>query len=336
MLFYFHTCELKYKYTTDNMVSEFDLINQYFKSTAINRDDVLLGIGDDCALLSPPEGKVLAVSTDTLISGVHFPESTSAQDIGYKSLAVNLSDLAAMGAEPAWVSLAISLPKPDESWLHQFMQGFNQLIDAYNICLIGGDTTQGRLSITINITGFVDAQNALRRSNAKSGDYIYVTGDIGDAGLGLKALLNKLPQEHNLISCINRLNRPVPQIMAGKILSQFAVAAIDISDGLLADLNHICQASHVGAVLNIEQLPVSNSLLKYYKHKPDWLDVITAGDDYELCFTCSKSQSVEIEALMSQHKIKLTRIGKIVENKGVQCMLNGKPVDVDFKGYEHF
>jgi len=130
------------------MVSEFDLINQYFKSTAINRDDVLLGIGDDCALLSPPEGKVLAVSTDTLISGVHFPESTSAQDIGYKSLAVNLSDLAAMGAEPAWVSLAISLPEPDESWLHQFMQGFNQLIEAYNICLIGGDTTQGSLSIT--------------------------------------------------------------------------------------------------------------------------------------------------------------------------------------------
>jgi len=308
----------------------------HLQRTAINRDDVVLGIGDDCALLSPPEGKVLAVSTDTLISGVHFPESTSAQDIGYKSLAVNLSDLAAMGAEPAWVSLAISLPEPDESWLYQFMLGFNQLVEQYNICLTGGDTTQGSLSVTINITGFVNAQKALRRSNAKTGDYIYVTGDIGDAGLGLKAILNNLPEAHDLSYCINRLNRPVPQIMAGKILSQFAVAAIDISDGLLADLNHICQASRVGAVLNVEQLPVSDTLLAYYKQKPDWLNVITAGDDYELCFTCSKIQSVEVEALMQQHEIKLTRIGEIVETKGVKCMLNGKLVDAGFKGYEHF
>jgi len=322
-------------------VSEFDLINQYFKNTKVKRDDVLLGIGDDCAMLSPPPGKTLAVSTDTLISGVHFPETTSPDDVAYKSLAVNLSDLAAMGAEPAWVSLAITLPDSNTDWLDAFMQGFNELAERFNVALIGGDTTQGSLSITVNITGFIDAQSALKRASAKVGDAIFVTGNIGDASIGLDIILNKVDThkqftEHYKKHCIDRLNRPQPQVLAGQLLTAFSVAAIDISDGLKADLNHICKASKVGAILNIESLPISEALLAFYNNKPDWQTILTAGDDYELCFTCSSEQVSEMQSLMKSNNIKITCVGEIISGTDVECILDNENLNFEQTGYNHF
>lgn len=322
-------------------MSEFDLINQYFNTTAVKRDDVLLGIGDDCAILSPPAGKQLAVSTDTLICGVHFPESTTAEDIGYKSLAVNLSDLAAMGAEPAWVSLAISLPQADESWLASFMRGFNQLAEKYNVTLIGGDTTQGALSVTVNVTGFVETDKALKRNRARIDDAVFVTGNIGDSAIGLNAILNKLEidghfSEQNKNDCIDRLNRPSPRVEAGRLLSDFSVAAIDISDGLIADLNHICEASGVGARLDLQHIPLSQAVLNYYNNEPDWQSILSAGDDYELCFTCPQSQLSELHNLMDAHYIDICCIGKITDEPGVKCINNGQLMSFNQSGYNHF
>ncbi|VAW56187.1 Thiamine-monophosphate kinase [hydrothermal vent metagenome] len=321
-------------------MSEFDLINQFFKDSTLKRDDILLGIGDDCAILSPPPGKSLAVSTDTLISGVHFPKSTRAEDIGYKSLAVNLSDLAAMGAEPAWVSLAISLPDTDEVWLKDFMRGFNELSQKYNVALIGGDTTQGPLSITINITGFISEKLALKRSNANVGDAIFVTGTIGDAFIGLKAALdNNLKtglSSRQLNYCLQRLNRPQPQIKAGQLLRAFNSAAIDISDGLYVDLKHICKASGVGACLALENVPLSTELLAFYNGKPDWQTIINAGDDYELCFTCPQHQVTEMTQVMKTHQIEATCIGKMVEKPGVECWNKTECLVVKSAGYNHF
>ncbi len=317
-------------------MSEFDLINHFFKSTYVQRDDVLLGIGDDCAILSPPPGKLLAVSTDTLISGVHFPESTSADDVGYKSLAVNLSDLAAMGAQPAWANLAITLPNANTDWLERFMQGFNELAKKHNVALVGGDTTKGALSISINITGFVDHHKILKRNAAKKGDLIFVTGTIGDAYLGLKAVLNNLNLNEHLAYCVKRLNRPTPRVETGRLLGEFSLAAIDISDGLIADLNHICQSSGVGAILDIEKIPLSESFVQCTNNLPDWQSILTAGDDYELCFTCAEEQIKEVQSKMLEHNLMISCIGRITDGSGITCQLNSKEFTLNQSGYNHF
>lgn len=334
-------------------MSEFDLINQFFKAAAINREDVALGIGDDCAILSPPPGMQLAVSTDTLISGVHFPQATSPEDIGYKSLAVNLSDLAAMGATPAWVSLAISLPQANEAWLKKFMQGFNQLANQYQLALIGGDTTQGPLSITINIVGFVEPGHLLKRSNAKPGDQIFVTGTLGDAALGLAAVLSHWPLDSDLKFCIERLNRPQPRVVAGQLLAHLLddvshnkspvktpknqLAAIDISDGLLGDLNHICQASQVGANLYLDKMPLSPQLSDYYNQSPDWNKVINSGDDYELCFTCPESALGVMHNTLSSAGIIYSQVGEVTASKQIQCFDKNKQlIEFTHSGYKHF
>ena len=319
-------------------MSEFELINQYFKSTTVQRDDVLLGIGDDCAILSPPPGKQLAVSTDTLISGVHFPINTSAEDIGYKSLAVNLSDLAAMGAKPAWVSLAISLPDANEAWVSEFMQGFNQLAIEHNVALIGGDTTCGPLSITVNVTGFVERENALKRSNAKDGDMIFVTGNLGDARLGLEILLGNIsvPDDHSKSYFLNCLNRPVPKVLIGQLLNNYPVAAIDLSDGLLADLNHICKASSAGAVVQLNKIPLSEQFYNSIDNEPNWSLICNAGDDYELCFTCPPSHIDDLMADLDKHGVKVFPIGEINNTCEVTCYLNGKHYSQIGSGYNHF
>ena len=317
---------------------EFELINRYFKSTTVQRDDVLLGIGDDCAILSPPPGKQLAVSTDTLISGVHFPETTSAEDIGYKSLAVNLSDLAAMGAEPAWVSLAISLPEADESWLRDFMQGFNQLAVRHHVALIGGDTTRGPLSITVSVTGFVDAIKSLRRSEAKVGDVIFVTGNLGDARLGLESLLGNIQISDTGINdyFLRCLNRPEPKVVIGRLLAGYPVAAIDLSDGLLADLDHICKASATGAVIHLDKIPLSKQLFDIYDSKPDWSLICNAGDDYELCFTCPPDDIDSLLRDLNSQGFEVFPIGEIDNSASVTCYLNGHEYSQLGSGYNHF
>lgn len=299
----------------------------------------MLGVGDDCALVSPPAGKQLAISTDTLVSGVHFPENTSAYNIGYKSLAVNLSDLAAMGAEPAWVSLAITLPESSANWIEQFMQGFTTLAREYSLSLIGGDTTSGDLSVTVSIIGLVDSETSLKRSNARIGDGIFVTGNIADARLGLESYLGHVQMEQHQMDYFRKsLDQPEPQIQAGLILSRYKqVAAIDLSDGLLADLRHICDASNAGATLHLQNIPLSNELRDFYTDDINWPLLLNAGDDYQLCFTCSLKDSLSIQSEFRQNNIKMTQIGEITSAKSIRCFQHDREINTDnFSGYTHF
>ncbi|MGB5467180.1 MAG: thiamine-phosphate kinase, partial [Sedimenticolaceae bacterium] len=238
-------------------VSEFDLIRDYFARATGARADVLLGIGDDCALLRPPPGLALAVSVDTLVAGRHFLVDADPLHLGHKALAVNLSDLAAMGAQPAWATLALTLPQVDRNWLRAFMDGFAALAATHDVQLVGGDTTRGPLSITVQVHGFVDSLLALRRSGARAGDRIMVSGTVGDAGLALQ-LMQQNPGGGSVDSRLSRrLDRPTPRVALGRLLVGQASAAIDVSDGLIADLGHICDASGVGARVELARLPLS-------------------------------------------------------------------------------
>jgi thiamine-monophosphate kinase len=316
------------------MPSEFaliDLIRQRVKS----RDDVVLGIGDDAALLSVPNDQLLVVSSDTLNAGIHFPEETAPEDIGYKALAVNLSDLAAMGATPAWASLAISLPSVDVDWLEKFLDGFFELADEHNVQLIGGDTTQGPLSITITIHGFVPKNQALRRDGAQRGDEIWVTGSLGDAVGGLAQWQANGLQSAKLRY---RLDRPTPRINVGIALRGIAHAAIDISDGLAADLSHILRASKLGAEIEVCRLPMSKPFLDHYPNDHQRYQLqLSGGDDYELCFTAPANQSLVIEQALAECDVVGTVIGHIVSGDGLTCLdENGDLFELEKKGFEHF
>ena len=301
---------------------------------------MVLGIGDDCAILSVPQDKQLVVSVDTLVSGVHFPEQTAAEDIGYKSLAVSLSDMAAMGAQPAWVSLALALPCLEETWLADFCRGFFTLAQRYNVQLVGGDTTTGPMVITTQIQGFVAQHQALRRSGAKPGDLIYVTGNIGEAGLGLLLLQKKLqlPAQFTAIhyKLIARLNRPTPRVEIGLTLRGIATAAIDISDGVAADLNHILEMSNVGARIDVQTIPVSECFAEIAAQIGGWKHPLTAGDDYELLFTAPLPMQEKVQQIAGELDCKITCIGQIEQAPGLRCYLGDKLLELDTLGYEHF
>lgn len=314
---------------------EFNLIKKYFAELSPKRSDVLLSIGDDCALLKPRANEVLAVTMDTLVAGVHFFPDMPAYDLGYKALAVNLSDLAAMGAEPAWATLALTLPKVDDNWLTEFCAGFSALGQQYQLQLVGGDTTQGPLSITVQAHGFVPAQQALRRDSAKPGDKIYVTGSLGDAGAGLLSLKKQLKIKDTLQQqLINRLYKPAPRVKEGMALRGIANAAIDISDGLAADLGHILELSQVGARIYPEQLPLSSSLKQAVDLTKAWELALTAGDDYELCFTVPAKQESKLKEL----NLACTCIGRIEKIPGLHLQLSSaETYSLPGKlGYQHF
>ena len=314
-------------------MSEFSLIDLLKQRNQIARKDVSQGIGDDCACVSVPDGYELAITVDTLIEGVHFPVGTSAHAIGFKSLAVNLSDLAAMGAEPAWVSLAISLPKDDAEWLNSFAEGFFALAQTLNVQLIGGDTTRGPLSITIQAHGFIPRGQAITRGGAKPGDYICVTGTLGEPGLELLRLGGK-PQTH---TALNRLNYPEPRVAAGMALRGVASAAIDISDGLIADLGHILDASGVGARLTLEDIPLPQSLREDQDPAKMLELALTAGDDYELCFTIPERQIDTVNALQYQLNLPIKHIGNIQEQPGLRMhRQDGVPLEISAGGFDHF
>ena len=319
-------------------LSEFSLIERYFSSGTAVRDDVLLGVGDDAALLAPRAGESLALSLDTLVEGVHFPVNTSPEDVGYKSLAVNLSDMAAMGAEPAWMLLGLTLPNADEVWLESFCRGMHPLATEYRVALAGGDTTRGPLTISVQICGFVPQSQALRRSGAKVGDRIYVTGQLGDAGLGLQLVLNNSglglnPSRRDYF--ISRLNRPTPRVAAGLALRGLATSAIDVSDGLAADLGHILQASGVGATINVDALPVADEVKGL---SVEWWNLpLSAGDDYELCFTVPADRDEQLQSVLNQMGTSITCIGQIEAEPGLRlCHSNGEAVANHAGGYQHF
>lgn len=308
---------------------EFDLIAR-IRARVRDRSDVVVGIGDDAAVLQPPAGQQLAVTTDTLNVGVHFFAETHAQDLGWKALAVNLSDLAAMGAEPAWCTLSLSLPESDPAWLDAFVEGFLALAGEHRIALVGGDTTRGPLSIAVTAIGVVDAGRALRRAGACVDDDVWVSGTLGDAA----AALAQWPTPRDALR--RRLDRPQPRVALGRRLLGLAHAAADVSDGLLADLGHICRASGVGAEIWLPSLPASDALLALQAdERVTWQ--ATGGDDYELCFTAAPSQREAIVRLGEDLDLPLTRVGRIIAgNEVVALDALGRPWRGARKGYEHF
>lgn len=323
--------------------SEFDIIKKYFSCTH-HRDDVLLAGGDDCAVVSPSENKGIVITTDTLISGVHFPKNTRAEDVAYKALMVNLSDLAAMGATPAWITLAISLPEINENWLAAFSSQLNALLAQFNISLIGGDTTKGPLSITIQAMGLADKANIMRRDAALPGDVIYVTGDLGDAAIGLQVVENGI-DDNKLSPCLARLNRPQARIQFAQQLCAYAKCAIDISDGLVADLGHVVESSHCGALVRLSSIPLSVSAKHYFSNYHDgqqandidWSIVLTQGDDYELCFTVNRDDRSAVEALARTQQLKLSCIGEITDSDKLHFIdENNKSVSFSQAGFNHF
>lgn len=319
--------------------SEFDVIKKYF-SFSSDRDDVVIAAGDDCAAVTVSPGKKLLITTDTLISGVHFPEETSPEDIAYKSLMVNLSDLAAMGATPAWVTLAITLPNIDEAWLSAFSLEFSSVLSAFNISLIGGDTTKGALSITIQAMGLCDENRMMRRDRAKPGDKVFVTGFLGDAAVGLKAVVGGLNDE-KLSACVERLNRPEARASFAEELTQYVRCAIDLSDGLAADLGHVLDASSCGARIQLSDVPISLAaryyFIRYNISVTDWSMVIAQGDDYELCFTASTDDESAIKTLAEKHRLKLSCIGVVTQETKLEFIAaDNEIMKFPDTGFKHF
>ena len=320
-------------------MKEFNVIEDFFKAKSLQRKDVIIGIGDDGAVTHIPQGQALVTTTDTLISGVHFLADTSPHAIAQKAIAVNLSDLAAMGAEPAWMSLSLSLPELDESWLEAFSNGLQEHAIYYSVQLIGGDTVKGPLAITITAQGFVPFDQALTRSNAKPGDSVYVTGTLGDAGLGLHIAQKKcvLGDQLNQDYLLNRLNYPTPRLLVGTSLRRIASACIDISDGLVSDIKHILKASQCGATLHVDKLPMSQALKESVSSSQAIDYALSAGDDYELLFTVSEEQKGHLETALASANVHATYIGQLNGCAGkLELRQADKAYEYSTEGYQHF
>jgi thiamine-monophosphate kinase len=317
------------------MISEFDVIDRYF-TRAAHDQDVLIGIGDDAAVINI-DG-LAAITVDTLVAGVHFPQGMAANLVGYRVMAVNLSDLAAMGAEPRWCTLALTLPSSDETWLEGFARGFFELAERFGVSLVGGDLTRGPLTATVQLIGRVQEPRLLRRSGGNLGDDIYVTGTLGDSAGGM-ALLSERPDAQISAAARalkERFYRPQPRVAEGLALRSLASAAIDISDGLLADLGHICAASGCGALIDVERVPLSAELLSLFPPQLVLAHALSGGDDYELCFTASPAHAQQIETAMESCGTRVRRIGQLVPGQEVLCRRDGEPFTPTARGYAHF
>jgi thiamine-monophosphate kinase len=321
------------------MPGEFALIDR-IRARARNRGDVALGIGDDAALLEVPAGQQLVVTMDTLVDGVHFPSGTAPADVGWKSLAVNLSDLAAMGATPAWCTLALTLPDGDAAALADFvdgfLDGFCELADEHDVALVGGDTTRGPLAITVTAHGFVPTGRALRRGGARAGDEVWVTGTLGDAA-GALAQWRTLGLQSAKLRY--RLDRPTPRVAVGLALRGLASAAIDVSDGLLADLGHLLAASGgLGAALDLGRLPTSRPLAEHFPQETTrWPLQLGGGDDYELCFTAPAADAFAIEQALAAIDVVASTIGTLTATPGLSLTTpEGDAYTPPGAGYDHF
>ena len=326
-------------------MAEFDLIDLIRTRCGIARADVRLGIGDDAAILMPPPGHDVLVSTYTLVAGVHFPIATGAHDLGWKSLAVNLSDLAAMGATPAWALLALTLPEADRDFVAAFADGFAELAAQHHVALVGGDTTRGPLTVTVVVHGFAPPGKALRRDGAQVGDQVFVTATLGDAAAGLRCLDHRDPKVADLFNApadtretlVARLNRPTPRVAAGLALRDRASACIDVSDGLLADLGHVASQSGVAIEIDAVRLPASPALLALFDAEERLALQAAGGDDYELAFTAPPARAADMLRDLARSDCGATRIGQVVAGHGVRLLdADGSEIAVSRRGWEHF
>ncbi len=320
------------------MSGEFTLIDKYFVGRQTNRKDVLLAAGDDCALVKPGDNVAIAITTDTLVCGTHFVADANPAWVAHKALAANISDLAAMGATPTWASLALTLPSVDETWLEAFSEAFFQLADYFGIQLIGGDTTKGPLSITLTVQGTLPEGKSLTRSQAKNGDWLYVTGQLGDSKAGLDVILDKSLTDKPYAQVLEQRHyRATPRVLVGQALLGLANSAIDISDGLIADLQHILTRSQVGATIDVSLLPLSSELLQFVGSRSTAQQyALTSGEEYELCFTVPEENKGMIESALAHCGVKVTCIGQIRPYGVFELHNQGQVVDWQLDGFDHF
>ncbi|HCE2692374.1 thiamine-phosphate kinase [Vibrio parahaemolyticus] len=320
------------------MSGEFNLIDKYFVGRQNQRKDVHLAAGDDCALVKAPANVQIAISTDTLVAGTHFLPHANPAWVAHKALASNISDLAAMGATPAWVSFALTMPEADEEWLALFCDAFFELADYFGIQLIGGDTTKGPLSLTLTVQGFVPEGKALTRSGAKVGDWVYVTGNLGDAKAGLDVILDETLRSRIGADELEKAHYlSTPRVLAGQALVGLASSAIDISDGLISDIKHILKRSQVGVSIDVSQLPISSELVQFLDDKVSAQQyALSSGEEYELCFTVSEQNRGSLQSALSYSGCKVTCIGQIRPNGTFELHDNNQPLDWDLSGFDHF
>ena len=312
-------------------LGEFDIIERFFASHA-SRSDVRLGIGDDSAVLDVPAHHKLVLAMDTVVEGVHFLPNSDAFDIGYRALAVNLSDIAAMGAVPSWMSLSLALPDANADWLQQFAAGLFALADEHDVQLIGGDTVRGPLVITVQVGGWIEPDRWLTRSGAKPGDVLFVSGSLGDAAAGLELIRTEHPRNPATNYLRERFERPQPRVALGRKLRSFASAAMDVSDGLIADVGKLCKSSACGVTIDADSVPLSQALRDSFPIERALHYALTGGDDYELVFTVPE----HLVAQLSTVEVAITRIGVVDERPGVRCNGSSGPITFAAGGYDHF
>jgi thiamine-monophosphate kinase len=319
-------------------LNEFELISRFFSRPGAKRPEsgVILGIGDDAALLDMPQGTELVAAVDTIVAGRHFPEDTEARIIGHRALAVNLSDTAAMGATPKWATLALTLPDADGSWLAGFSAGLLNLADAHGVALVGGDTTRGPLTVSVQILGYVPKGTALRRSGARAGDLLAVSGTLGDAGAGLALRTAAAASHRHAVELIRRFEYPTPRVQLGIAARGIATAAMDLSDGLTGDLPKLAQASGVAAHVAVDKLPISQALQEAASAEQAREWALSAGDDYELLFAVPPQRVAALQSAAAQLNLTLTIIGELRSGMGVTWSLNGGDFTPSGSGYDHF
>ena len=325
-------------------MAEFSIIEKHCLNVGPEHKETVLGIGDDAAIISVPEGFDIVVSVDSMIAGVHFLPDVSPASLAYKLLAVNLSDMAAMGAKPKWATMTLSLPAVDSHWMSEFSSSLKSHSNAHGVQLIGGDTTQGELNLSLTIMGLVAKGHALSRYGAQPGDDVYVSNVVGDAALGLRCLQGDLEcTSEESSQLINALERPQARVHLGRALSQVASACLDVSDGLVGDLQHICKQSQVSIEIDVDAVPISKAYASYLADGGDLNAALNGGDDYELAFTASKYKRKELAKIAEQQGIALTRIGVVTdsaagsEEKKVSLTRSGKAYTLpNTQSYQHF
>ena len=318
-------------------LSEFDLIDRYFRGCGAKRGDVRVGVGDDAAILECPAGMELVAAMDSLVDGVHFPQGCAAASVGHRALAVNLSDLAAMGARPAWALLALTLPRAEEPWLAEFAAGMAALAHAHDVALVGGDTTSGPLTVTVQVLGHVPRSSAMLRSGGSAGDAVFVSGTPGDAAAGLAVEQGRLAAAAEAAAYLReRFLYPTPRVALGECLRRHASACMDVSDGLLADASKLARASGCGVELSYEAVPVSDMLVLAVGAERARELALTGGDDYELCFTVRPAHVAKLLAELPPERWGYTRIGTLREMPGADVIRDGAVMGFSSCGYDHF